>query len=250
MTKTDDYRQRLANLKDWTPFLMKESGLPGPRGNLELAAVVAEQASREQIEAFLAIPADRAPENSPQVFLVFCGLCALGKRAARGEVKELMRLRTYASDARWRVREAVAIGLQYYGDANPRALLRELRPWVKGNWYEKRAAAAALCEPRLLADPEIASEVLKILDNITTDIERTPGDKSEAFKTLRKSMGYCWSVAVAALPKAGKPMLAKWLERKSPDVRWIVKENLAKNRLSRLDPVWVKACLARLAGRA
>ena len=57
MSKVEEYRQRLAQLKDWTPFLLKESGLPGPRGNLELAQAVARRATPQQIRAFLSIPA-------------------------------------------------------------------------------------------------------------------------------------------------------------------------------------------------
>ena len=43
MSKIDDYRQTLKRLDNWIPFLLKESGLPGPRGNLELAYAVAEE---------------------------------------------------------------------------------------------------------------------------------------------------------------------------------------------------------------
>src|SRR5512136_5914 len=78
MSKLDEYRSKLKQLDDWTPFLLRNSGLPGPRGNLELALAVAELASTTQVETMLAIPAEQAPENSPQVFLVFCGLTALG----------------------------------------------------------------------------------------------------------------------------------------------------------------------------
>ena len=52
-------------------------------------------------------------------------------------------------------------------------------------------------------------------------------------------MGYCWSVAVAALPAEGKPMLERWLNLPDQDIRWIMKENLKKNRLVRLDVGWV-----------
>jgi hypothetical protein len=247
MSKLDDYRQRLRELKDWTHFLLKESGLPGPRGNLELAQAVAEQANLQQIETFLSIPSDQAPENSARVFIVFCGVAALGKRAAAGELKELSRLRLYASDSRWRIREAVAIGLQYLGDANMKRLLEEMRRWCKGNWYEQRAAAAALAEPRLLKDGDVVRGVLRILDDITARMEFAADNRSEGFRTLRKTMGYCWSVAIAARPRAGKPFLEKWLKSPSPDIRWLVKENLAKNRLAKMDAVWVQRCKARAA---
>jgi hypothetical protein len=44
MTKAEDYRQRLAELDEWEPFLLAESGLPGPRGDIELGHAVADAA--------------------------------------------------------------------------------------------------------------------------------------------------------------------------------------------------------------
>jgi hypothetical protein len=245
-SKSDLYRRQLRGLSDWTSYLRANSGLPGPRGNLELAQAVAEEATPPQIEALLSVPREKAPENSRGVFLVFCGVAALGKRVAAGDHSQLRRLRAYASDPRWRVREAVAIALQYFGDADIRGLLREMRRWSTGGPYEQRAAAAALCEPRLLRDPIVAGEVLAILDAITRDIAAKPA-VSEASKTLRKSMGYCWSVAVAASPDAGKALMEKWMLSPSRDVRWLLKQNLSKNRLRQVDAAWVADCLAQLA---
>jgi hypothetical protein len=59
-------------------------------------------------------------------------------------------------------------------------------------------------------------------------------------------MGYCWSVAVAALPEAGKPMMEKWLDSEDRDVSWVMKENLKKNRLIKMDADWVKGCNSKL----
>jgi len=247
MSRIEEYRRKLSSLKDWAPFLRKNSGLPGPRGNLELAQAVAELASPKQIEEFLAIPNQRAKENTAGVFLVFCGVIALGMQIARGGTNQLPRLRAYASDPRWRIREATAMALQFVGDQDLQLLLSEARQWAGGNWYEKRAAAAAVAEPRLLKDPQTAREVIALLDRITSEIASAPTSSDESRRVLRQAMGYCWSVAIAAFPEEGKPAMEKWLAIERPDVRWIMKENLKKNRLVRLDPKWVKACAARLA---
>ena len=243
MSKLSEYRERLKELKDWTPFLMKNSGLPGPRGNLELAQVVAEDGSIQQFEKFLSF---QALENTPEVFLVFCGVVGLGKLTACGNVDLFPRLRVYASDSRWRIREGVAMALQYVGDRDMKLLLKEMQAWSRGNWYEKRAVAAALAEPRLLKDPKIVAEVMKIFNQITSDVELAGHPKDDAFKILRQGLGYCWSVAVAALPKEGMPVMEKWIASKNLDVQWIMKENLKKNRLIRMDAAWVKTCQARL----
>jgi hypothetical protein len=242
MTKAEEYRQALRRRDNWVPFLLKESGLPGPRGNLELAHAVAHEGNKQQFETFLSFDAE---ENTPEVFLVFCGVIGLGRLAAR-EPHLFKRLREYACDPRWRIREAVATGLQLVGDTDMDLLLREMLIWIQGNWYEKRAAAAALAEPRLLKQPEYASNVLQILDQITASIENADQDKSEAYKVLRQAMAYCWSVAVVALPGTGKPIMERWADSQNRDIRWVIRENLKKNRLIKMDPMWVKACHQRL----
>jgi len=242
MSKLEDYQQTLKKLEDWIPFLRKNSGLPGPRGNLELAHAVAEEGNEKQFRQFLSF---QAKENTPEVFLVFCGVMGLGKLAAN-QPKLFDELQEYASDPRWRIREAVATGLQLLGDQDIDLLIKEMQKWSKGNWYEKRAAAAALAEPRLLKQPKYAKKVLQVLDEVTASMEIANGSKDEAFKILRQGMGYCWSVAVAALPESGKPMMEKWLGSQDKDIHWMMKENLKKNRLIKVDANWVKACSKRL----
>ena len=246
MSKVAEYRKILHQKKDWKPFLLKESGLPGPRGNLELAEAVALEADLGRVHELLSIPAEEAPENTPQVFLVFCGVTGLGKLIAAGDHSHIVALRGFASDGRWRIREAVAIALQYIGDQDMPFLLREMRGWARGSWYEKRAAAAALAEPRLLQDKGASRAALVILDRITDSMARSQERKTDAFKTLRQSMGYCWSVAVAADPKQGKPRFESWLPKRDPDIRWMLRENLGKSRLVRMDRRWVERCLAHL----
>ncbi len=121
-----------------------------------------------------------------------------------------------------------------------------MQKWSKGNWYEKRVAAAALAEPRLLKDARQLKQVLQLLDGITASITEAASPKEEAFKVLRQGMAYCWSVAVAASPEAGKPLMEKWLDSPNKDVLWIMKENLIKNWLLKMDAEWVKACNAKL----
>jgi hypothetical protein len=242
MTKLDSYRQTLNRLDNWIPFLLKESGLPGPRGNLELAHAVAQEGNKKQFEQFLSFEAE---ENTPEVFLIFCGVLGLGQLAA-GEPRLFDRLRAYASDTRWRVREAVATGLQLAGAQDLDLLLNEMKKWSKGNWYEKRAAAAGLAEPRLLKQPKHVKQVLQILNEITVSMEKAGNVKDEAFKVLRQGMAYCWSVVVAALPETGKPMFEKWLKSQNKDILWMMKENLKKNRLARMDVDWVEACNKKL----
>ena len=133
MSKIDAYCETLKTLVDWIPYLLQESGLPGPRGNLELAHAVAQIGSREQFETFLTIPLEQAPTNNPYEFVVFCGVLGLGKLAAEGDYAQIAHLRSYASDGRWRIREGVATALQLVGDKNMGQLLQEASILSAGN---------------------------------------------------------------------------------------------------------------------
>lgn len=240
MSKSDEYRAKLRTLDDWDSYLLKESGLPGPRGNLELAQVVADEGDLKLFQRWAAYTADRAPVNSPYEFLAFCGIVGLGRLLAEGDTNQLQTLRTFASDPRWRIREGVAMALQRLGDASMEQLIAGMREWSKGTWLEQRAAAAGICEPKLLRQAKHAGAVLQILDSITAAIERADDRRCEDFLALRKGLGYCWSVAVAALPEEGRVLMEKWLVKADKDVKWIMRENLKKTRLLRMDSVWVE----------
>ncbi len=241
MTKTEDYRATLRQMEDWEPFLLGESGLPGPRGNLELLQAVADEGNEDMFMRFVSFSPDIAPTNTPHEFLVACGAVGLGRLLAGGNTGVISTLRKLASDPRWRVREGVAMALQRLGDASKESLLQIADEWSRGSWLEQRAAGAGLCEPRLLREDWRTREVLRILDDVTASISGAEDRKSPDFKTLRQALGYCWSVAVAALPEEGKPLMEKWLASSDRDVSWIMRENLKKKRLSAMDEEWVRS---------
>ncbi len=238
MTRVAQYRETLRTMEDWEPYLEQESGLPGPRGNLELAQAVAEEGQRAIFERLLSVDAGHPGENTPETYVVFCGVLGLGRLLADGDEKALARLWTYANDERWRIREGVAMALQHWGDRDTPALLAAMRDWSQGSLLEKRAAAAALCEPRLLQNPGQVIEVLRILDAITASIQTVSERRTPEFQALRKGLAYCWSVAAAALPREGKAVMEKWFSDEDRDIRWIMRENLKKKRLERCDPAW------------
>lgn len=240
MGKSDEYRKNLQTLDSWDDYLRRNSGLPGPRGNLELAQVVANDGDQELFDRYASLTPDIAPENTPDVFLAFCGVVGLGRLAAEGKKANIRRLRKLASDPRWRIREAVAMALQRLGEKEMDLLLEEMEQWSKGGALEQRAAAAAICEPRLLKNENHSRRTLHILGIITAGIGRNKDRKSGEFIALRKGMGYCWSVAVASNPGDGKKLMEKWMTSKDKDIRWIMRENLRKNRLIKNNGKWVK----------
>jgi hypothetical protein len=240
------YREQLRDVAHWDAFLRAESRLPGPRANLELAHAVAVEGDAVHFSRWAALDPREAPENTPDVFLVFCGALGLGRLLAEGRREWLPTLRQLAADSRWRVREGVATGLQTWGDADMDALIDAMGSWATGNAFEQRAVVAALCEPRLLGEDRHARRVLALLDDITTSLAQADDRRSDGHVALRKTLGYGWSVAVAALPAPGKAMFARWCDDDDPDVHWVVRENLGKARLKRLGPEWVEQLRSRV----
>jgi hypothetical protein len=246
MTKKEYYLNILVDEKDWTSYLLENSGLPGPRANLELMQAYVELGAEKDFIPLLDFTSDLAPEDTPEEFLAFCGTVGLGEIIANGLREYLPDLRKQASDPRWRIREAVAMALQIIGKHDFYLLSFICSEWVSGNFLEQRALAAGICEPELLSDPRHAELALQLLDQITQLLSGVEKRKSEEFRVLRKGLGYCWSVAVAANPEFGKPAFEKLVDLKDQDVTWIIRENLKKNRLVRMDRAWVDTLSARL----
>ena len=252
MSKVDDYARALEALDDPGPYLLEHSGLPGPRGNIELGLAAAQVCDAAQLRRWAGLDAQAAPTGGVEEFLAFCGVVGLGRLLAEGDANALGELRTHANDPRWRVREAVAMALQRWGDGDFGALAAAMADWTHGSWLERRAAAAALCEPVLLTDVPRVQAVLAVLEQATAGVTGAgPAERRSAeFKAMRKGLGYCWSVAVAAAPEAGRPAFEALVEDAARsgdrDLRWIARENLRKRRLERLDADWVAALRTRL----
>ena len=112
MSKVYDYRSELRRLENWDEYLLNNSGLPGPRGNIELAQAFADEGDLRLFLHYTTYTADKAPVNSPYEFLAFCGVVGMGRLLAEGGIDLLPALRSFSSDPRWRIREGVAMALQ------------------------------------------------------------------------------------------------------------------------------------------
>ncbi len=246
MTGSAEWRSRLGAAPDRDAFLLAWSGLPGPRGNLGLLQVAADEAGESELRRWAAMGADVAPTNTPGEFLASCGVVGLGRLAVEGHATVVEELRVHARDPRWRVREAVAMALQRVGAADMDRLLSLTSGWVRDDRLVQRALAAGLCEPVLLRSAAHARAALLVLDAITGTVAGAPDRASDAFRVLRQTLGYCWSVAVAALPGEGTALLEGWANSADPDLQWVVRENLRKARLARAAPEWTAGWRTRL----
>lgn len=234
MGKVDSLRATLRSLPrdGWAGYLTDHSDLPGPRGNIELGQAFAEEADEAQVDEVL---------GTGEEFLTFCGVIGLGRLLSEDGAREdlVRRLHRHAGDQRWRVREGVAMALQRVGDADPARLHALVLRWANdSDPLVQRAAAAGICEPRLLADPEAAAVAVEVCRAATESLAGLPRDvrREPGVRVLRQGLGYCWSVAVAADPGPGLAAFEALESRAEadPDLAWIVRENRRKKRLARL----------------
>ncbi len=227
----DDAGLSSAEVERLVQFLVERSGLPGPRGNLEL------------IEAFADVAGPglcRTLTGHELEYVRSCGVVGLGRWWADGSpdaAVTVAEMRQHALDGSWRVREATAMALQRLGDADPGRLRAVVADWaVDAEPLVRRAAVAGICEPRLLKDPGTVAAALAACAAATRTLVETPQADRRAgdVRTLRQALGYCWSVAVAGEPVAGVPAFEALRDAADPDVVWVVRENLRKARLQKV----------------
>ncbi|MFX0052754.1 MAG: hypothetical protein ACFE8U_15860, partial [Candidatus Hermodarchaeota archaeon] len=139
-------------------YLVTNSNLPGRRANLELAAAFTEVIQESFINKLspiwnfcmksINISEDKAPTNNPMEIIPFCGTWGLGVigSISEGHFQESVSvLQELANDPRWRMREAVAFGIQKMLEQHPQVMVQELRRWIgRDNWLEMRAIVAGV----------------------------------------------------------------------------------------------------------
>jgi hypothetical protein len=229
-------------------LLQKNSGLPGPRANLELAYSFAASVSAMHLEEwqwdFLVQMAhtspSKAPANTPKEYLPVCSLMALGALHGVGLPRPRRRaalsaLKDAASDPRWRVREGVAMGLQLIGEKNALELREIVSAWLPGaSLLEQRAIVACLAHPPLLGDGEFALFCIATSGTIVASLSRVDEKtrKDDNFRVLRQALGYALSVFAHHCPTEGFALMRKIAAVQDSDIAWIVRENLKKKRLT------------------
>jgi len=250
-------------VQDLLEFLAAHSNLPGPRGNIELAREFSRAVSDlpasgltqawQVCRQLAAISAADAPTGDPGEFVAFCGalgIATLGCRDIDRRVESLGYLRLLAEDERWRMREAVAMGIQDLVSTWGADLARSLVSWIgECTWLSMRAVAAGLAEPRLLGDREILNLALEHHRTIIQRIRGAPDRGSPQFRALRKGLGYTLSVLTVKAPEEGFRLMEEMLGFRDPDLTWIVKENIGKGRLLRAFPREVEALRGKLESR-
>ncbi|MHA2168505.1 MAG: HEAT repeat domain-containing protein [Candidatus Kariarchaeaceae archaeon] len=255
MSKTEGYIQELnpileksMEIDDYSilqKFLLTGCNLPGRRANLELAAAFVKviESSTDTSHSwaicidFLKFNSIKAPTNDPLEFLPFCAVWGIGGIASKNEDKldeAITLLYHSASDPRWRIREAVAKGLQKLLQYQSLAVKPILKSWITGtNWLAMRATVAGLAEEVNRSKNNLAEYALSIHKTIFETIQNTEESEltEEHFTILKKGLSYTLSVIVEVSPESGFSMIQDFLGTQNKILTSIISENLKKKRL-------------------
>ncbi len=229
-------------------YLREQSRLPGSRANLELAsdvsnllaAVVSERPDEvRKLLNYLVSGAKTVVSNTPDEFVVLCGVVAFGACAAarsewRGET--FAWLGDFACSSAWRVREGVAIAFQRLLPVAPEETIGYLMDLAtKGNCFQQRASIAAIAEPPLLHTPTMIDAALAIQRLVLERLHAVPVTerKREDVRALRQALGYTVSVVAAATPERGFALMRECATWGDADINWVLRENLKKKRLAK-----------------
>lgn len=243
-------------------FLVKNSNLPGRRANLELAKafgdfiLLNENADlipkiRYIVDQMISVTSFQAPTNNPKEFIPFCGYFALGalvnveNELFENELFEnaIEKFKEAAIDSRWRIREAVAHGIEFFILKFPQRTLNELSHWIETeNFLLIRGALAGLTIIKYLEIGKYATQFLQLCDKVMLwlNSKKDLDIKDEDFKVLQKGLNYVISVGVASLPELGFSLMEKWKQLKNPIITKIIMQNCSKARLVKNYPNQVK----------
>lgn len=137
-----------------------QSGLPGPRVNMNLGMAFAHDCARlgprvdELTYAMANLPPDEARGASGKEFLSVCGVLGIGARAMAAKEaavrdRALALLEEKADDPRFRVRDAVPFALAMIGSMMKEELADRVEPWMD-RYFHAAAVIRALAEPMWL----------------------------------------------------------------------------------------------------
>ena len=237
------------NVEPVTKFLSLHSGLPGPRGNITLAAetskLIAENWGTEKpflrglVTGWVA---------SGDEYLMFVAHMALGYilRVSPGEAEWAVPLLYEGNFSKlWRAREGVTFALEALLDGRRGFALSLIDSWcADGQPILVRNAVVALAHPSQLRESTEQLDALKKYNGVgmglVADSEKTPD-----VEMLGKSLGFTLSVAAEA-DEGYLDQLEAWIRRGVKPWRSIIRENLGKSRIAKRFPDRVRSLLALL----
>jgi hypothetical protein len=223
-------------------LLARGSKLPGPRINEDLADAFAQAcrslgAKGDALALSLSrLSPDEAPGASNLEFLPVCGLYALAARAAadaRVRPTVVLELHARADDVRFRVRDAVVLGLARVGASAGDALVLDVASWMDG-YFHAAAVLLALSNDVWLTTLHDAGPVVERMDDAFGLLRDAPRSAARypGHKALVAALERVPSLVASRFGVPVFDMLVRWAEAKDPTLRAIVEASLGARDLT------------------
>lgn len=242
-------------------LLARGSRLPGPRINEDLAEAFAQAcralgARSDALTLSLArLSPDEAPGAGPLEFLPVCGVYALSARAAAdAKIRPMVveELHARADDARFRVRDAVVLGLARVGAAAGDPLVRDVASWMDG-YFHAAAVLLSLSSDMWLTALHEAGPVVERMDEAFALVRDAPRSASRwpGHKALVAALGSAPGLVASRFGVPVFDMLERWAASKDPTLREVVERGLgARNLAGRFGPDLERVRAALIGSRA
>ena len=233
-----------------TNFLSTHSGLPGPRGNLTLAAEASKLIARDWgIKRSYFKDLIVAWSSSGNEYLMFVAHEAIGQ-VLSGNPKEVEWAVPILYNANfnplWRAREGVTFALETLLEDEASFALRIIDEWCKsGDPIVIRNSIVALAHPTQLRKNSAQLHALELYNGVGMEIVAKVINPGDDVKMLAKSLGFTLSVAAEA-DEGYLDEFENWIDGNIKVWRVIIKENLTKARIAKKYPSHIGALLKRL----
>jgi hypothetical protein len=224
------------------------SGLPGPRVNTSLAQAFAHDCAAlgaradELAYRMASLHPDEARGASGKEFLTFCGVLAIGERAASAKDRAvrdraLAMLEERADDVRFRVRDAVPLALAAMGRTMKAELAERLAPWMD-RYFHAAAVLRALAEPSWLESfgPDESAPVLEHLQSAFDLAHDAPRSafRYPGHKALVEALGAAPRAIARRFAQPMFELYTAWAERvKVPELRDAILGNLDDTQMKK-----------------
>jgi hypothetical protein len=233
-----------------TEFLVANSGLPGPRGNLMLAAefsrlIARDWAAKRGLLKGLIV----SWSSSGDEYLMFVAHSAIGHvLSCNPEEMDWAVPILYEANFSplWRAREGVTFALEALLEDRADLALSLIDKWCKPrDPIVVRNSIVALAHPTQLRRNHAQLDALKRYNDVGMEMVAKAIDPGDGVKILAKSLGFTISVAAEA-DEGYLDEFEIWIDRNVKVWRAILRENLTKARIAKKYPARIKVLLMRL----
>jgi len=210
--------------------LVRGSGMPGPRPNLDLARAVGAAIARAGARGQALLSALRAEKHD---YFIIVAAQVQAARLAAGKKDAAEELQQIAEDPRHLVRDGVIDALRAQMEARGEAAIRDLASWTDG-YLQAHVALSAVADRAVLArlPASAAPEVLARLDEAFALADKSPraAERLQGVRQLRQALPTQIATIAARYPETIQWLTAQAAAIERPESREVLTQAISALR--------------------